>query len=244
MGFILRVLNRAIPEGNLRNRLISFIFNRKGFVPKELMANKGDFVVQVGTPHTITISKLSKSVGKKGKVILIEPEENNVRKIEEYVKTNALNNVIIVPKAAWSKKGQLKLTVSTNASDHKINHDEIIHDNDFREDEKYISSQIVEVDTVDNIMQSVGLNRIDFIEIAVNGAELEVLQGMEEMIKNVNRLFVKGHARFKKDNRPINKTIASFLRERGFNTIITKPTKSVAEDKWGKREGDVYAWKK
>jgi hypothetical protein len=95
------------------------------------------------------------------------------------------------------------------------------------------------------MMQDSGVDLIDSIEIAVNGAELQVLYGMENMLKHTMRLFVKGHARMKGTGEPINKAIVSLLSQEGFKTKITKRSKSQpeAEKAWGMREGDVYAWK-
>jgi hypothetical protein len=82
---------------------------------------------------------------------------------------------------------------------------------------------------------------VDYIEIAVNGAGYQVLQGMGNLIECTDRLLVKGHAREKDSGHAINRQIALYLSNHGFQTLLTKRTPSFSA--WGDREGDVYAWK-
>ncbi|NIQ17160.1 MAG: hypothetical protein GTO02_23095 [Candidatus Dadabacteria bacterium] len=62
-------------------------------------------------------------------------------------------------------------------------------------------------------------------------------------MKNTNRIFVKGHARYKLNNKPINQDIELILKRAGFYTFLTRPTDSRSESEWGKREGDVYGFR-
>jgi len=239
---LLRIFSEVVSEGIIKEKLRLMIFKFREFVPKELLLNKGDCAIQVGTPNVKTVQRLSKSIGKRGKAIVVEPEHRNFRKLSEYVNMHHLTNVFLVNKAAWSSKGRLKLLIASKSADHKLEQDDIIHDNDLISG-GYVSKELVDVDTIDNIVQGFMIEKIDFIDITVNGAELNVLQGMKNVLGFTERLFVKGHARFKKGGKAINEEITSFLRNKGFRTLITKRSSSVVENVWGKREGDVYAWK-
>ncbi len=46
----------------------------------------------------------------------------------------------------------------------------------------------VEVNTIDNIVRSLGVKKVDFLKIDVEGAELEVLQGAADTIKRSGNL--------------------------------------------------------
>jgi FkbM family methyltransferase len=208
-------------------------------VPKELLAGRGDCVVQVGTPKSETIRRLHKIVGKEGVVVVIEPEAANVDRQRAYIRAHSLRNVVLVPKAAWNERGIRTLLVADRAGDHRLDVDTVVHDNDFR---PYQSSVEVEVDTLDNILDDLGISEVAFVEVAVNGVEMQVLEGMRHALTRTGRLFVKGHALAKGTGEPINTDIELLLRSRGFKTKITKPTPSPAKD-WGIRQGDVFAWR-
>jgi FkbM family methyltransferase len=237
---MLRGIGRLVPN-RLRGRLWMAILALRPAIPKELLARRGDCVVQVGTPKSETIRRLHEIVGDGGKVVVIEPEPANVERQLAYVGARALRSVIVVPKAAWNARGTHTLLIADRAGDHRLDIDTVMHDNDQVQGE-YRSRTEVEVDTVDNILDELGIREVAFVEIAVNGAEVQVLQGMQRTLDRTDRLFVKGHARARATGKPINADIEGILRAAGFNTMITRPTRSLAED-WGAREGDVFAWK-
>jgi FkbM family methyltransferase len=234
-----------IPEGSFKNFLRKIILRKYPLIPRELMVNRGNTVVMVGTAKSIRIVRISKSVGKNGKVVIIEPDTQNLESHWECVRTNSLDNVKIVEKAAFSNKGKGVLLVAPKAADHKLVIEGIEHDNDYRSDQYYISSVDVDVDTVDNIVRDAELEVIDYIEIAVNGGELAVLEGMGESLSRTNRIFVKGHARDKETKRPIHERVIPILEGRGFLTHLTRPSRTIARTiDWGPRAGDVYGWKR
>jgi hypothetical protein len=72
----------------------------------------------------------------------------------------------------------------------------------------------MEVDTIDNIMDDLHVRHLEFIEIAVNGAEMYILQGMEQMLPATQRVYVKGHAtsKDKKANLPGHSTLSRSTR--------------------------------
>jgi FkbM family methyltransferase len=239
---VLRVLGRLIPDGALRERLWALVLALRPTLPKELVANRGDVVLAVGTPRPATVDRFVNIVGHSGTVVVIEADPTNAERLTDHVASHRIANVTVVPKGAWNAKGQHRLRIANHPGDHRLDVDSIVHDNDLRED--YASSTIVEVDTADSILTDLGLDDTDigFVEITVNGVEVQVLEGMEKTLTRTSRLFVKGHARDTQTGAPINTTISAFLNDEGFRTTITRPSKSRAGE-WGLREGDVFAWR-
>jgi FkbM family methyltransferase len=233
-----------IPEGSVKIGFRRAALKFYPGIPNEFMVNRGDIVVQVGSPVPSRLERLSRSVGKKGKVVFIEPDVTNLEKQWENVERKNLKNVIIVPKAAYKQKGTAKFLIAPRPADHRLVIENIEHDNDYRAENYYLREVDVEVDTIDNILADLQIGRIDYIEIAINGAELVVIQGMERILNFTRRLFVKGHARDKESKRPLNQELVPILTEKGFATYLTKPSASVAKTiNWGPRAGDIYAWK-
>jgi FkbM family methyltransferase len=208
------------------------------------MVNQGETVIQVGTPNPSTMKAYSKYVGPNGRVIIIEPEPKNIQTLQQALSKWKYKNVSIVPKGAWSESGKLELSLSPNKGDHKIEIAQIIHDNDLLLENTFEKKILIEVNTVDNIITSEQLEHVDYINITVNGAELEVLQGCQQLLQTPSlRLWIKGHARFK-NGEALNKTIQDFLQWYGFTTFITAGEYAVGNNSgWQTRAGDVYAYK-
>lgn len=235
---VIRRMWCGFPEGRLKERLrklgLRFFFKR---FPIELTLRKGETIVQVGAIREGQTLTMALIVGENGRVIAIEPEKANLEALRQKLEEKSVKNVTLVPKGAWSEKGKRRLFLSPHSADHKIEVPGVLHDNDLRP-ENYQSFTEIEVDTVDNILRDLEISSVDYAKITVNGAELEVLKGMEETLRGDVRLWVKGHAL--KDGQPINKAIASFLEERGFFVQIGKRRGAVISKDFI-REGDVYA---
>jgi FkbM family methyltransferase len=74
---------------------------------------------------------MSHCVGSSGRVILIEPDRGNLERHYCHIARRGLNNVTIVPKAVFDKKGKAKFLVAPRPADHRILIPEIEHDNDY-----------------------------------------------------------------------------------------------------------------
>jgi FkbM family methyltransferase len=242
--YVLLWIGRIVPDGAVKELLwLALLRVRpRACVPKELLIGRGDFALQVGTPNTWTVDRLRRIVGPTGRVVIIEAEPGNAERLTRYARSKAMTNVHVIPKAAWNRKGVHQLLVAPRSGDHRLEMPSVVHDNDLLRPDYYDGTQEIEVDTVDGMLADLGPTQVTFAEIAVNGAEPQVLEGMEETLRRTRRLMVKAHARDKESGRPVNVPIAAFLKDRGFHTRTTKPTPSPAEA-WGMREGDVFAWR-
>lgn len=232
-----------VPEGRMRHVLRGLALHAGLTLPRRALVNRGDCVLQVGTPSPETVRYYLELVGPTGRVIVVEPEEANFCRLAADPVIAAAPNATLLRRAAWSRQERLALTVSRSAVDHKVEVPGIVHDNDYVQD-NYCGTQLVQADTVDNILDELAVPRVDYAEIHVNGAELEVLEGMHRALPRTLRLHVKGHALLKDTGEPINRQISRVLRERGFRTVVGARTKARDEAvarSWAYRAGDVYA---
>ena len=131
---------------------------------------KGDEVfIDVGAhigKYTITVAKILKD----GLVLAFEPNPNNYRILLKNVKLNRLKNVIALKLAAWKSPTVLKLYLSEKGGNHslKVPHEDFV----------YVYGK-----PIDEVVNELGLNRIDWVKIDVEGAELEVVKGLRRTIK-------------------------------------------------------------
>lgn len=132
--------------------------------------NKGDTVVDIGAYVGMFTVKAALEVGEKGKVIAIEPSSQNLSYLSE--NTVLLPNVKVISMAAGSSKRFGSLTITEASPCHTI----LYKENSYTER--------VEVDTLDNILQTRNIDKVDFIKIDAEGSELDILQGATKTLLN------------------------------------------------------------
>ena len=161
----------------------------------------GDTVLDVGACIGDTTVPMAIKTGEKGIVIAVEPEPNNISFLK--ANTSKFNNVWIIEKAAWNRKETVRFYIHPSIMGHSII-DQFKH---------YIE---VQADTLDNIVKA--WDRIDFAKIDVQGAELQVLEGAEEMLKKTRKIVVETHYH---GERALYPKVSNFLKTRGFTVRVT-----------------------
>jgi len=134
---------------------------------KNYQLKEGDIVIDAGAyegEFTILASKL---VGDTGKVISIEPTKEGYYKLLKNIALNNLTNVIPLKIALWNKHGKLKISDEFGGS-HITCKD----------------GEEVEADTLDNLINKMGLKSIDFLKADIEGAEIEMLEGAKKALMN------------------------------------------------------------
>lgn len=124
----------------------------KGFTVVDVGASVGDYTV-----------KLASEVGENGLVIAIEPNPVNYRFLKYNVKKQKLKNVIPLRIAIMEYNGEVKISLAGGSSSTVTHANEGIG---------------VPCRTLDNVMDGLGIKRIDLVKIDVEGAELNVLKGI------------------------------------------------------------------
>jgi len=165
---------------------------------------EGDIVVDVGANVGMFTVKAALSVGDKGKVVSIEPIEENFELLKKNVEFHNLVNVQIIRKALGSRRGKTTMLKSLLSGTHQLK--------GLKNPEFPIEEVDVEVDTLDNIVKELSINKIDLLKIDVEGAELEVLKGAEESLKITRNIAMELH--------DSEKEVKRFLEQRGFEVII------------------------
>lgn len=135
--------------------------------------NRDDVVVDVGShvgKYSLVASKL---VGNSGKVIAIEAEPENYKALLRNISINSFTNITPLNLAAFNKNSKINLYI-----------DELDNQNSLKANIKRGRSVEVEARTIDSIANEYNISKIDFLKIDVEGAEVEVLEGMEHILRN------------------------------------------------------------
>lgn len=161
---------------------------RAGRYPYKLIRD-GDVVFQIGAPRDLLGVGRSRSayfmhLVKGGKLVVMEPDPENVKSLREFVeKFGFTDQVIIVDKGAWSSDDELVfLSSPLHPASNLIEGTEEITDEEMkRRDYQRIH---VPVTTVDNVVEKFGLACPRLISITANGSESEILKGMKQTINS------------------------------------------------------------
>jgi hypothetical protein len=77
----------------------------------------------------------------------------------------------------------------------------------------------VEVDTLDGILAELNVQKVDFIKMNIEGAEIEVLKGAVGTLKN-NSVALAIEAHHLVGGAPTHETVVPWLKEAGFDAFL------------------------
>lgn len=149
-----------------------------------LKAKEGDVFLDVGAHVGRYTLPVARAVGKKGLVIAVEADADNCNCLRNNIKLNNLHNIITINAAAWSNNEKLKFYPGESSERGSIKR------NMGDKGDKYIE---VNGRSVDSLLEEVKAGiRVDWIKIDVEGAELEVLKGLNKtLLRNSPKLLVE-----------------------------------------------------
>lgn len=143
------------------------------FLRKKISA--GDTLLDVGANVGIFSIAFADAVGVQGKVLALEPHPQNIERLKNNIELNHFQNVQIFPVAA----GQVTREVELHLADDLAYASTIAvigeHGND------QVMTTLMR--KLDEIWQQVGAPQVTVLKIDVEGGELEVLKGAEELLR-------------------------------------------------------------
>ncbi len=142
----------------------------------------GNIVVDIGANIGYMTLFCSKYVGSQGKIYALEPEQRNYRALQDNIQINSITNVIPLQLAATAEETTLKLYL---ASDNHGAHSTI-----FNESRLTTTFEEIQGKPLDSIALAENITTIDLVKIDVEGAEYEVIQGMDTILKHQRPILV------------------------------------------------------
>lgn len=169
---------------------------------KEYHLKYGDTVADIGAHVGVFSIKAAREVGREGTVIAIEPEFENLAMLKKNIEINGLQNIIVIPKGVWSWKnnGNLYLTDSRTHSLHTGGG-------------QFVQ---IELDTLDNILEELGIPNVSFVKMNIEGAEVEALKGMTRILSHGRTIFVIA-ANHMVENKETSADVIKLLSREGQN---------------------------
>ena len=144
------------------------------------MIKKGDIVLDIGANIGYYTLIFAKIVGKEGKIYAFEPDLDNLAILKKNVKINGYKNIKIINKVVSNKTGRAKLYLNKyNTGDHRI----------FNSSDNRNSVEIETIRLDDYFKHHLPHDeKINFIKMDIQGAEIAAIQGMPLLLKNTSKL--------------------------------------------------------
>lgn len=159
-----------------------------------------------------------------GEVVAIEPSPENRRWLQRNIAENGLQNVCVVGKAAWNRRAPLRLWISEeNIGGHSVVGD------------RGGGNIEVQADTLDNIISDLGIEKVDFVKMDIEGAEVEALEGAKRVLGTTKKIVIETHPG--KNGRKRTPRVQSLLESNGFATRV-EPNGIGIDMVYGQKKGE------
>jgi len=207
---------------------------------------KGWVVVDVGSEFGYYTIKAAQLVGERGRVIAIEPHPLNYNVLKRNVFYYKLDNIILIPKAAGAKKEIKKLyeaydlggtTILPPVQLHNIGKErfykltQLIRGGNIfailrAKVMKSTPTYLVQIDTLENILNECNVSEVNLIKIDVEGAEFEVLLGSLNLLKKHKPVILLEVHQLELGRK--SEDVYKILKQCGYNlTIEQRPNKTL-----------------
>ncbi len=146
----------------------------------ERLLRPGMTVMDAGAHHGLYTLLASKRVGRKGRVIAIEPSPRECERLEKHLHINRCSNTELLPCALGEDPGEADLYLVDGIQDWYNSLRPPAVDGPIR-------TVRVSVRRLDDVLSESGVSKVDFIKLDVEGAELSVLHGAMKLLEGESR---------------------------------------------------------
>lgn len=170
----------------------------------------GDVAIDVGAfigYHTV---HLAAAVGEAGSVIAFEPVPELMGRLEANLRLNGVGNTRIEPMAISDSTGRADLAVARKAG---VGNETSTTSSLVRaRGDEHISVATI---TLDDYVQQSELDRLDFIKIDVEGAELAALTGASDTLRSLRPTLI-----IEVNDEGTRTAVSAFLETHGYNASV------------------------
>ena len=185
----------------------------------------GSTIIDAGAFTGFGTIKLAERSGDEGRVFAFESFPDSLSLLRKNIEKNGIKNVTIVPKAVSNFTGTGTFYtggLTANSLTEKTLSREV--------ENSKLNSFDVEVTKIDDELKKHGINSVDYINITVNGAEPEVIEGASELLRQSSQLRLTTPGWYYRESVKLHKIIVPQLMELGLKAQAG-------------RLGRVLAWK-
>ncbi|MDZ7792824.1 MAG: FkbM family methyltransferase [Spirochaetia bacterium] len=186
-------------------------------------AQENDTVLDIGANEGFYTLRM-KHENPTARVLAVEPISSTYQLLTTNLALNHCTRSQVYPVHAAAAAGQLHVEMFHHAHVPTISSAHISQLDQPWIKPSSLQKELVEAFSLDEICRSAGFKRVDLIKIDVEGAEIEVLQGAQEILGRASRIVLEWHSSALKD------AAITFLQKRGFRLLLAE----------AHRFGDLY----
>jgi FkbM family methyltransferase len=193
---------------NLRFRWKNFLREPIDHWTYQYMPKLSDVVFDIGAGSGTDTLIFSDLVGMGGKVYAFEAHPATFRRLQKTCKWNQLNNVVQVPRALWSEKGNVRISDLEQDVSNSV----------MSIDDDALSMTVDAID-LDAFVEENGIDRIDFLKMNIEGAERIAIKGMGRTIRKIKNVVIACHDFLDQDGSKkfaSRSEVIAFLRDNNF----------------------------
>lgn len=137
---------------------------------------RGMTVLDIGAHHGLYTLLAAEKAGKEGRVVAFEPSEREGQRLEKHLRLNRCKNVCVLPYALGAERGERDFFLAEGPQDFC---------NSLRPPDvaDAVGQTQVQMRQLDQVLDELGMPRIDFVKLDVEGGELDVLAGAERLLQ-------------------------------------------------------------
>lgn len=141
-----------------------------------------DVVYDIGANIGFFTIIAAKLVGPGGHVYAFEPISENINKLRHNININKFLNVTVFEKAVSKSSGKEKIFLTKNSGGHTLSSGGV--------PKNKIGEIMIDIVSIDEMVEDLKINPPDIVKIDVEGAEYNVIDGMNKTIKKFRPLFI------------------------------------------------------
>lgn len=190
---------------------------------KEYIPKVNDIIVDIGAGIGTELLFFNEKNNESGIIYSVEASTNSYSKLEALCKKNKFENTFNFNIAISNFDGKIHMEETEKFEVNQIN--------------KIGKGIQITCKTFDSFIRINNITKINFLKINIEGAEIEMIQGMENSIKIIDNIAISCHDFLFKNERNIKKNIVQFLRNHNFDITFNNTGNKVI-DSW------IYAKRK
>ena len=171
--------------------------------------NKQPYIVDCGANVGVSIL-FFKKIFPAAQIIGFEADKNVFSVLKKNIENSALKEITVINKGVWKKEGKM-LFHQEGADGGNIKDDN---------DNEKLNGNYFEIETTS--LRPYLSKKVDFLKIDIEGAESTVLADCNDLLKNVERIFIEYHSTINSEQQL--DSILSTLTKNGFRYYIQSET--------------------
>jgi FkbM family methyltransferase len=195
-----------------------------------MQLSEGDTVFDVGSGVGQEVLPFARIVGSSGTLVAIEAHPGTFRLLQQNIVRNHFDNVIAVNSAITDERKTVRIDGEVGGLGNRLTE---------------VGGFSVPGTTIDDVMRNLGIQRVDFLKMNIEGAERDAVVGMEHTIDRTANVCIACHdflVEETSDSTFATKAlVADFLRSHGF-VVTMRPDDSrvwVRDRVYGRRAAEL-----